>query len=143
MTVAEMMFSSPAPSCLIDEAPPVFAGLARSMVSGKEIAKAAGVTPPTVSKWRKGRAKPPEAKLAFLTLFLAHWLDELGNERYGASPRIEDARQCLKRQEIHNASLPPKAIHEGARLFKRWWNGKIGLFHLECKAAPADLHRAA
>ncbi|HEC14760.1 MAG TPA: hypothetical protein ENI72_03280, partial [Rhodospirillales bacterium] len=47
---------------------PVFQGFAEGRVSGKEIASILGVTPPTVSKWRKGKARVPAVKLAFLTL---------------------------------------------------------------------------
>lgn len=105
-----------------EEALPVFEGLKGSMVSGKEIAGIVGVTPPTVSKWRKGRARPSPAKQVFLTLMLAHWLEE----RENSGPYLYQARQCLKRQEICNASLSPQAIHEGVRMFKDWWNGQCG-----------------
>ncbi len=117
MTMTDFMISPTAEAAL-----PVFEGLKGSMISGKEIASIVGVTPPTVSKWRKGRARPPAAKQVFLTLILAHWLEERGN----ADPRLDGAGLCLKRQEICNASLPPQAIHEGVRMFKNWWRAQCG-----------------
>ncbi len=109
-------------------------------MSGKEIASILGVTPPTVSKWRKGKARVPAVKLAFLTLILANWLDEMENKarlESGGDPNpdawrpslrhpIDAARRSLKEQEAFNAVLPPEAVLEGARLFRDWW-GAAGL----------------
>ena len=113
------------------------------MVSGKEIAAILGVSPPTVSKWRQGRSPIPAAKLAFLTLLLAHGLAELeeravgaGNEAPFANPtaawrarlnaHIAATRRCLKLQEAVNSVLGQDAHIEGARMFRLWWNGTRG-----------------
>ncbi len=110
---------------------PVFQGLREFLFSGKDIASLVGVSPPTVSKWRQGRARVPAAKLAFLTLLLAHWLDEMGGlaARWaGTSSHLEktiDSQMAgglrfLRMQEAVNANLPPDAILEGARMFRAW-----------------------
>ncbi len=113
------------------------------MVSGKEIAAMVGVSPPTVSKWRKGRARIPATKLAFLTLLLAHGLAELEDLaaraeeeapfssasaawRARLNAHIVTTRRCLRLQEAVNSALPPDAHVEGARLFRLWWNGARG-----------------
>ncbi len=115
------------------DAQPVFRGLQESMVSAREIASMLGVSPPTVSKWRRGGAKVPDAKLAFLTLILACWLDEI--EREGRLPvgvgvsamglRLESARRSLRLQEARNAALPPGALSEGADRFRAWWDARV------------------
>ena len=127
------------------EAQPVFRGLHESMVSAREIASMLGVSPPTVSKWRRGRAKMPDAKLAFLTFILAHWLDEIeldgglsvgvGGSAMGL--RLEAARRSLRLQETRNASLPPGALSEGADRFRAWWDARA--HSRDGAASPWDL----
>lgn len=128
MTVADIINSS-----VSREAFPVFRGLEGSMVSGREIAEIVGVSPPTVSKWRKGRAQPSAAKLVFLTLILAHWLEEetawsrRGAYRsFDAASPFAAARRCLELQESYNADLPPQAVFEGSRMFRSWWSARRG-----------------
>ena len=126
------------------EAQPVFRGLQESMVSAREIASMLGVSPPTVSKWWRGCAKVPDAKLAFLTLILASWLDEI--EREGRLPdsaggsamglRLEAARRSLRLQDARNASLPPGALSEGADRFRAWREART---HRDGAASPWDL----
>ena len=55
---------------------PVLDGMAAVGLSGRDVAMVVGVTAPTVSKWRSGRIRVPAPKLAFLTLVLAHLLEE-------------------------------------------------------------------
>jgi transcriptional regulator with XRE-family HTH domain len=106
---------------------PVFRGLDDVLVPDKEIAAIAGVTPPTFSRWRTGRARVPEKKLIFLTLLLAHWLDELeskqGNcqRRIMAETKLNTTRRCLFQQEVINQTLPPESVREGSHLFRKWW----------------------
>lgn len=115
---------------------PVFRGLEGANVSGKEIAGIIGVSPPTVSKWRKGKARPSSATLVCLTLFLAHRVEEMERDRraerelsmatgywnLGAPSRIETVMHSLKMQESYNITLPAQAFREGARLFRMWWD---------------------
>ncbi len=131
---------------------PVFQGFADSRMSGKEIASILGVTPPTVSKWRKGKARVPAVKLAFLTLILANWLDEMENKarleaggdtnpeawRPSLRHHIDAARRSLKEQEAFNAVLPPEALLEGARLFRDWWSaaGLRGGWDINLRSEP-------
>ncbi len=115
---------------------PVFDGFEESRVSGKDIAAVVGVSPPTLSKWRRGRTRIPAAKLTFLTMLLANGLEELEDVRRlegnGAGSgwldgNLRAARRCLEEQEALNAELPPAAIHEGVRMFHDWWrmNAKV------------------
>jgi transcriptional regulator with XRE-family HTH domain len=111
---------------------PVFDGLEESRVTGREIATIVGVTPPTVSKWRTGRVRVPAATLAFLTLLLASWLEELeelkraqqaaGRSADWIDEHLEEARRRLSEQEAYNADLPAAAIIQGVRMFQSWWN---------------------
>ncbi|MEO5335926.1 MAG: helix-turn-helix domain-containing protein [Magnetospirillum sp. WYHS-4] len=110
---------------------PVFDGLEESHVTGKELASIIGVTPPTISKWRTGRARVPAATLAFLTLLLASWLEELeelkraheatGRPAAWLDEHLEEARRCLKEQEEVNTELPAAAIIQGVKMFQSWW----------------------
>jgi transcriptional regulator with XRE-family HTH domain len=110
---------------------PVFDGLARTRVSGREIAAIAGVSPGTVRAWARGRATVPPETLALLTLVLESELEE--TERlhtgYGAdSPawrahvggRLETIRRCLQDQRRRNGRLSSEALLRGCRLFRGW-----------------------
>lgn len=112
---------------------PVFDGLEQSKFSGREIAAIIGVSAPTLSKWRHGKARVPGDKLAFLTLLLANLVEELENLYGGwenATPdwhlqmraHLEAVRESLLKQETLNSILSHEAIREGARLFRMWWN---------------------
>jgi len=110
---------------------PVFAGLEKAGLAGKEIAEIAGVTPPTVSKWRCGRARLPSRILIFLTLVLANRIEEMeavadGPTGWGApdGSTLAAVRDLLGRQERLNRLLPADAVHEGARMFRHWWHAK-------------------
>jgi transcriptional regulator with XRE-family HTH domain len=127
------------------EAHPVFRGLQEATVSTRDIASMLGVAPSMVSKWRKGQAKVPHAKLAFLTLILANWLDEIEDEErspggHGGSAmelRLEAARRALRLQEVRNTSLPPGALSKGAEKFHAWWDARID--HRDDARSPWDL----
>ena len=112
---------------------PVLRGLARTRLSGKEIAAILGVSPPTVSKWRRGRAPIPAPTLQFLTLLLAerlHATTEAARRRESPAfhPRlrgeIEALRDDLDEQEAINALLPARALHDGTRRFRDWWHAQ-------------------
>lgn len=121
---------------------PVLDGLSQIGVSGKEIAQLSDVTAPTVSKWRGGKARPPAASVVFLTLVLAHKLEEiedlgwhieqpngdsLDDWALDLADQVEDARRCLKSQERFNAAISPEAVYEGAKRYRDWLNG-VGTF---------------
>ncbi|MGB0682425.1 MAG: hypothetical protein ACPGOV_06940 [Magnetovibrionaceae bacterium] len=113
---------------------PVLQGLACSPLSGAEIAGYLGVPEIELAKWRDGKVQAPGAKLAFLTLLLAHLLDEMAElerleEKYAVpeAPWREDIRhkvaaaeRCLAHQEMLNAQLPTEDLREGAALFRQW-----------------------
>jgi len=110
---------------------PVFAGLEKAGLAGKEIAEIAGVTPPTVSKWRCGRARVPSRIVIFLTLVLANRIEEMeavadGPTGWGVPDEstLAGVRELLGRQERLNRLLPAEAVHEGARMFRHWWHAK-------------------
>lgn len=110
---------------------PVFRGLADGGIAGKQIAGILGVAPSTVSKWRRGGARPSDAQVQFLTLVLAdlirakeRTLDAMTDVplawRLGRESELAAMRQALVRQEVINRVLPPTAIRDGARIFKDW-----------------------
>jgi len=110
---------------------PVFDGLEKADFTGKDIAEIVGVTPPTVSKWRCGRAQMPNRILIFLTLVLANRIEEMeavadGPTGWGApdGSTLAAVRDFLSRQERLNRLLPADAVHEGARMFRHWWHAK-------------------
>ncbi len=110
---------------------PVFRGLADGGIAGKDIAMMLGVAPSTVSKWRRGAARPNEDAIQFLTLILA---DVIGSKertldamegvplawRLGRESELAAMRQSLFRQEAINRALQPIALRDGARMFKDW-----------------------
>ncbi len=122
--LSEISAASSVNQCL-----PVFRGLDDVTIPDKEIAAIAGVTPPTFSRWRAGRASVPERKLVLLTLLLAHWIDELeallsSRGSHGKSrieTRLNTTRRCLFQQEVINQTLPPETVREGSHLFRKWW----------------------
>jgi hypothetical protein len=113
---------------------PVFEGLSHAGISGRGLAKAMGVTPPTVSKWRGGGLRVPDDSLVFMTLMLADRVDDL-TESYGgwgpdvpswlrtAKANLVVAQRCLAAQSEINLALPPIAVRDGSRRFRVWWNG--------------------
>lgn len=117
---------------------PVFAAFNELGLTGRDVAEFAGVTPPTVSKWRSGKVRIPGERLAFLTLVLAHLLDDAqavsdlevlsasGADARGAwstnwSAQISSAKAYLAYQEVLNRDLDGGDIREGAQLFRLWW----------------------
>ena len=113
--------------------PPVFDGLETLGMSGLEIAKVAGVSPPTISKWRNGHVLVPNEIVALLTLVLASRLEDVfeKNEAENAVTQtwtldqhvgLEAAREDLEAQEKINYNLPPIEVRAGAIRFRYWWN---------------------
>lgn len=114
---------------------PVFAAFVELGLTGRDVALFADVTPPTVSKWRAGKTRIPDEKLAFLTLVLAHLLDEtqaiVDLEAECASAhgtwstqwggRLDAARAYLVYQDVLNQPLAAARVREGAQLFRAWW----------------------
>lgn len=110
---------------------PVFEGLSCAGIQAKNIAEVLQVSPPTVSKWRSGKAPVPAASLVFLTLVLAHLIEEaetmerrfedIGAQRDGTLEEQLDAmRRALREQEVFTATLPADVVHSGARLYRDW-----------------------
>lgn len=110
---------------------PVFRGLADGGIAGKDIARMLGVAPSTVSKWRRGAARPNEDAVQFLTLILAdvigakeRALDAMNDMplawRLGRESELAAMRQALYQQEAANRALKPAALRDGARMFKDW-----------------------
>lgn len=113
--------------------PPVFDGLEKLGLSGQSVAQIAGVSPPTVSKWRKGHVPVPSEVAALLTLVLASYvediLDQQGDVKDPGKPwnfyqraGLESAREDLAAQEAINHNLPPLAVRTGAIRYRYWWN---------------------
>ena len=116
---------------------PVFAAFDELGLTGRDIAELAGVTAPTVSKWRSGRVRIPAERVAFLSLALAHFLDEAraaaeleaqcadAEGAWGTAlmGRLDAARAYLAYQDVLNRDLPPQDVREGARQFRDWWAG--------------------
>ncbi len=119
---------------------PVFAGFEQLGLTGRDVARLADVSPPTVSKWRRALVNIPGPKLAFLTLVLAHLLEDaktLGgleamlstepatwgdggpeSKRQGA----EAAAKALKVQESLNlVQVTPAEVRAGSHRFRDWW----------------------
>lgn len=130
---------------------PVLEGLSQIGLSGKEIAALSDVSAPTVSKWRGGKTRPPAAAVIFLTLVLAHKLEELeeiewqldgGGEAddwaLDLAEQVDSARRCLKVQERVNGAISPEAIHEGARRYRDWFNSGTTVRHRAGGAGIAE-----
>lgn len=109
----------------------VFRGLADGGISGKALAQMLDVAPSTISKWRRGSARPTGAAIQFLTLMLAdqirskeRTLDAMEDVplawRLGRESELAAMRQALARQESINSILPATAVRDGARMFKEW-----------------------
>ena len=103
---------------------PVFEAFDELGLTGRDVAELASVTPPTVSKWRKAKVQIPGEKLAFLTLVLAHLLDEVeqrGDDVGVAKGAVMNARAALLYQDVLNKDLHPAQVRDGAQLFRTWW----------------------
>ena len=134
--------------------PPVFDGLETLGMSGLEIAKVAGVSPPTISKWRNGHVLVPNEIVAFLTLVLASRLEDVfeKNEAENAATQtwtldqhvgLEAAREDLEAQEKINYNLPPIAVRTGAIRFRYWWNTQQRLKITEMQMNAGQVHQFA
>ena len=125
----------PGPGCIGSHLP-VFEAFNELGLTGRDIAHVVSVTPPTVSKWRRGKVRIPGDRLAFLTLVLAHLLDDA--EALGAldaewstngnggcrvdRTRIDAARAHLVLQDVLNRDLDVSDVRNGARTFRDWWS---------------------
>lgn len=127
---------------------PALEGLTQVGMTGREIAGMADVTAPTISKWRQGKVRTPAATMVFLTLVLAHKVEEyetwerdhrrrfggpVSDWLHGILSQLDAARACLRAQEICNAAFSPESIHEGARRYRDWLNDTGGMTYM---AAP-------
>lgn len=121
---------------------PVLDGLLQIGLSGKDIAHLSEVSAPTISKWRGGKARPPASSVVFLTLVLAHKIEEieelgwhidddrsanLDDWALDLADQVEGARRCLKSQERFNSAISPDAVYAGAKRYRDWLNG-VGAF---------------
>lgn len=102
---------------------PVFAAFVELGLTGRDVAEFADVTAPTVSKWRTGKVRIPGERLAFLSLVLAHLLDEAPKQVGGAdwNDRLNAAKAYLVLQDVLNRELAVGEVRDGAQLFRAWW----------------------
>jgi len=102
---------------------PVFDAFDDLGLTGRDVAELVGVSPPTVSKWRRAKVRIPGEKLAFLTLVLAHIVDEVSvvvDANADPGP-IEAARAALVYQDVLNRELVAGDVYAGAQRFRNWW----------------------
>ncbi|MCK5166314.1 MAG: hypothetical protein KAQ66_03315, partial [Rhodospirillaceae bacterium] len=78
----------------------MFEGFAKAGLTGSDLAGLAGVTPPTVSKWRRGLIHIPASRIAFFTLVLAHLLEDLRGLRALDAEINEHRSSWAERVEI-------------------------------------------
>lgn len=132
---------------------PVFDGLDKVGLSGKNIADIVGVSAPTVSKWRNGKANIPGDVIALLTLVLGNQLEEVqrrfsemgsvaGAWQLQARAGINSAMEDLQAQERLNKALSTADVREGAKMFRHWWvaKGKIDSFQLSSVARDNSVY---
>ena len=113
---------------------PVFEGLACAGVPAKTIAEMLNVSPPMVSKWRNGKSQVPLSSLVFLTLILAHLIedaevlekrfDDIGarDSRWDGpvDEQLRSMRRLLREQEVFTSTLAADVTLAGARLYRDW-----------------------
>jgi len=132
-------------SVIVDAAEnlPVFDGMDKVGLTGRDIADVVGVSPPTISKWRKGKTRVPGDVVALLTLVLGNRIEELqnlfsgmgavpGSWQFQARAGLDAALDDLQVQERMNKALPTKDRREGSKRFRHWWvaKGKQASGHL-------------
>jgi len=133
---------------------PVFDGLRHAGVTGRDIAGALRLSPATVSKWRRGHTRMLPETQVFLTLLLAEQVERLGDmyaEWGAATPAwhlsvragLDAAREALAAQENRNRVLPSRAVCDGARKFRIWWNADRIANQLAAKPPATALEAAA
>lgn len=120
-------------------AQPLFEGFAKIGFSGSDLAVLADVSAPTVSKWRRGLIQMPPSRIAFLTLALAHLLEDLRQLRIIDASLSKNTSEWAKRAEITeevvggllkvqeqiNLDLDPREIRVGAQMFREWWDSGV------------------
>ncbi|NQV44884.1 MAG: hypothetical protein HQ501_08275 [Rhodospirillales bacterium] len=113
---------------------PIFEGLACAGVPARTIAEMLNVSAPTVSKWRSGKSHIPLSSLVFLTLILAHLIedaeilerrfDEIGarDSLWGGpvDEQLTTMRRLLREQEVFTSTLAANVVLAGARLYRDW-----------------------
>lgn len=134
---------------------PVFDALMELGLTGRDVAEFAGVTPPTVSKWRSGKVRIPGERLAFVTLVLAHLLDDAqgmdapvmkqgdmdrGDDRGDWKARLDAAKAYLAYQDVLNRELAVGDVREGAQLFRAWWSSGAAQRLQDKRFASAPAH---
>ncbi len=128
---------------------PVFGAFEDLGLTGRDVAMISEVTPPTVSKWRSGSARIPGEQLAFLTLVLAHLLDEMQNmvaweggigaqDDGEGTRRLETARAQLAYQDVLNRELPATDVRHAAQRFRTWWASGAAKKLQEKRFQPVD-----
>ena len=126
---------------------PVFDGMEKVGLTGKDVADVVGVSAPTVSKWRNGKSRIPGDIVALLTLVLGNRIEELQQQfssmgsvsgewqllaRAGMNAALDD----LQEQERLNKALSTTDVRNGAKMFRHWWmaKGKIDSILLQKKS---------
>ncbi len=130
---------------------PVFGGMDKVGLSGKEIADVVGVTAPTISKWRNGKSNMPGDVIALLTLVLGNRIEELqyqyaamgsvsGNWQLQSRAGISAALEDIQVQERLNEALSTANVRSGAKMFRHWWvaKGKIDSIQIEYGSDQTD-----
>ena len=101
------------------------------------------VSAPTVSKWRNGKAQVPMPTLVFLTLILAHLIEDAEalekrfdgiGDRSGfwnstLDEQLSTMRRFLHEQEVFTSTLPAEVVHAGARLYRDWLHANNSISH--------------
>jgi len=112
---------------------PVFGAFNDLGLTGRDIAELSGVGAPTVSRWRTAKLRIAGDKLAFLTLVLAHLLDEVDEtagpfrvprarvDPPGDKGPVAAARAGLALQDVLNRDLAANDVYMGAQRFRAWW----------------------
>ena len=117
-------------------ASPVFDGLGKLGVNGRDIAEITRVSAPTVSKWRNGRVPVPCEVTVLLTLILASYVEDVLEQKNDANEEspiwsfrqragLDAVREDLSAQEALNHNLPPSAVRSGGIWFRYWWNAQL------------------
>ena len=135
---------------------PVFGGMEKVGLTGRDLADVVGVSPATISKWRNGKTRVPGEIVALLTLLLGNRIEELQNlfSDMGAAPGswqfqaragMDSALDDLQVQERLNTALSTEDVREGTKRFRHWWaaKGKLASRQIPSGAASLENHQTA
>jgi len=130
---------------------PVFHGMEKVGLTGKDIADVVGMSAATISKWRNGKVRVPGEIIALLTLVLCNRIEELrdqlsnkgaipGRWQFQARAGLDSALDDLLAQERLNTALPPEDVREGAQRFRHWWvaKGKSASRHVDAQTSSSE-----